>query len=77
MNLIKELAERAWKKPMGNSWCYANIDEFQQRYAELIVKECADFFERNPQVMNVKAPPASPSVMIKHYFGVTDEQTSR
>lgn len=39
---IRELAEHARKKPLGDSWCYANAAEFEQRFAELIVRECAE-----------------------------------
>jgi len=38
---IKKLAEQARKKPMGNSWCYTNPEEFEQKFSELIVRECA------------------------------------
>lgn len=37
---ISQLAEQAKKKPLGNSWCYANTVEFQQQFAQLIVREC-------------------------------------
>jgi hypothetical protein len=39
---IKLLAERARKKPLGNSWTYRLSGEFEQKFAELIVKECAE-----------------------------------
>ena len=39
---IKELAEQARKKPMGDSWCYTNPQEFEKKFAELIVRECAE-----------------------------------
>jgi hypothetical protein len=38
---IRELAEQARKKPMGDSWCYTNPQEFEKKFAELIVRECA------------------------------------
>jgi hypothetical protein len=38
---FKELAEQARKKPMGNSWCYTDPREFEQKFAESIVQECA------------------------------------
>ena len=38
---IREFAEQARKKPMGDSWCYTNPREFEQKFAELIVRECA------------------------------------
>jgi hypothetical protein len=37
---IKELAEQARKIPMGDSWTYSHPQEFEQRFAELIVREC-------------------------------------
>jgi hypothetical protein len=40
--LIRELAEQAKKKPLGNSWCYTNPAEFEQKFAELIVEECCN-----------------------------------
>lgn len=36
---FKELAEQARKKPLGNSWTYRLSGEFEQKFAELIVKE--------------------------------------
>ena len=39
---FKELAEQARKKPMGNSWCYTDPREFEQKFAELIVRECVE-----------------------------------
>jgi hypothetical protein len=36
---IRELAEQARKKPLGNSWCYTDPAEFEQKFAELIVRE--------------------------------------
>ncbi len=40
--LIKKLADEARIKPMGGSWAYRLSDEFEEKFAELIVKECAD-----------------------------------
>jgi hypothetical protein len=37
---IRELAEQARKKPLGNSWTYQLSGEFEQKFAELIVQEC-------------------------------------
>jgi len=39
---IKQLADEARKKPMGDSWCYTSPEEFEQKFAALIVRECAD-----------------------------------
>jgi len=38
--LIKKLADEARIKPMGGSWAYRLSDEFEEKFAELIVKEC-------------------------------------
>ena len=46
--LIKTLADEARIKPMGSSWAYRLSDEFEEKFAELIVKECAkriDYWE--------------------------------
>jgi hypothetical protein len=40
--LIKKLADEARIKPMDGSWAYRLSDEFEEKFAELIVKECAD-----------------------------------
>jgi hypothetical protein len=37
---IRELALQARKRPIGDSWTYSHPEEFEQRFAELIVKEC-------------------------------------
>ena len=42
---IRELAEQARKKPMGDSWCYTNPQEFEKKFAELIVRECAKYVD--------------------------------
>ena len=43
---IKLLAAQARKKPLGDSWCYAtNPNEFEQKFAELIVWECLTICE--------------------------------
>jgi len=39
---IKELADEARIKPMGSSWAYRLSDEFEEKFAELIVQECID-----------------------------------
>jgi len=38
--LIKKLADEARIKPMDGSWAYRLSDEFEEKFAELIVKEC-------------------------------------
>ena len=44
---FKELAEQARKKPLGNSWTYRLSGEFEQKFAELIVRECAEIATMN------------------------------
>jgi len=34
------LAEQARKKPMGNSWCYTAPQEFEQKFAKILIYEC-------------------------------------
>jgi hypothetical protein len=62
--LIKEFAEQARKKPMGDSWCYTDPREFEQKFAELIVKECANIADI--------AEPFLASDLIKQHFGVKE-----
>lgn len=42
---IRELAEQARKKPMGKGWTYRSQREFEEKFAELIVKECISKIE--------------------------------
>ena len=42
---FKELAEQARKKPMGDSWCYTDPREFEQKFADLIVAKCVGIVE--------------------------------
>jgi hypothetical protein len=44
---IQELAEQARKIPMGDSWTYSHPQEFEQRFAELIVAECIQVLVNN------------------------------
>lgn len=61
---FKELAEQARKKPMGNSWCYTDPREFEQKFAELIIRECADI-----ATINQYQPLTAGTYVLKH-FGV-------
>jgi len=52
--LIKKLADEARIKPMGGSWAYRLSDEFEEKFAELIVKECVrEFVRKQPVSVNV------------------------
>ncbi len=71
---FKELAEQARKKPMGNSWCYTDPREFEQKFAELIVKECVDICKDIDGEDNIDARSGRQdcAVEIKEHFGVEE-----
>jgi len=52
--LIEKLADEARIKPMGGSWSYRLSDEFEEKFAELIVWECVrEFVRKQPVSVNV------------------------
>jgi hypothetical protein len=52
--LIKKLADEARIKPMNGSWAYRLSDEFEEKFAELIVLECVrEFVHKQPVSVNV------------------------
>ncbi len=52
--LIKKLADEARIKPMNGSWAYRLSDEFEEKFAELIVWECVrEFVRKQPVSVNV------------------------
>ena len=65
-NRIKELAEQARKKPLGNSWTYRHSGEFEQKFAELIVRECADLADTLSEAYDA---PSTTGKFIKAHFG--------
>ena len=65
--LVAELAEQARIKLMGDSWCYANRAEFEQRFAELIVEECAEWVNNNVGLIDETAK----ADLLEH-FGVEE-----
>ncbi len=66
---IKELAEQARKKPLGDSWCYADPTEFQQKFAELIVRECIDIV--SPYAIRMENfDGGHPITDLKKHFGI-------
>ena len=75
---IKELAEKARKKPMGNSWAYASTTEFEKRFAELIVREClrmcdaADMSLLEHNCVKEASGTQSAKDFIKEHFGVEE-----
>jgi len=60
--LIKKLADEARIKPMGGSWAYRLSDEFEEKFAELIVREC----------INATGNCAGTGDMIKEHFGIEE-----
>ena len=66
---IKELAKQAWRIPRGNSWHYANVEEFEQRFAELLLKECCSVLDQN-EPLNTWTKKYS--TLVKEHFGITD-----
>ena len=63
---IRLLADEARKKPLGNSWCYTNPQEFEQKFANLIVRECAGIVDNYGRwIMYDKL-----AVKVKKHFGV-------
>ena len=52
--LIKKLADEARIKPMDGNWAYRLSDEFEEKFAELIVLECVrEFVRKQPVSVNV------------------------
>jgi len=70
---IKQLADEARIKPMGSSWAYRLSDEFEQEFAQLIVKECAGIAdtERSNSV-GCGYITKTNGMRIKEYFGVEE-----
>jgi len=66
---IKQLAELARKKPMGDSWCYTNPQEFEQKFAELIVRECIQICMQGKQTQTTSDGVAT---LIKLHFNVQE-----
>ena len=58
---IKELWEEAAKTTQGDSW--EEQTKFMEKFAELIVKECADIADKGW---------AAPGIQIKQHFGVEE-----
>ena len=77
---IQLLADQARKKPMGDSWCYTSPKEFEQKFAELIVRECAeqiiakgtDWVDFAPSQTGVRPEYWDMAQQIKEHFGVEE-----
>ena len=72
--LIKKLADEARIKPMDGSWAYRLSDEFEEKFAELIVRECAGLVRKhNYQTIQNEEPLygiTSPEIL--EHFGVEE-----
>ncbi len=75
---IKELAAQAEQYALdkaneGNDedYDYTFDDDFQQKFAQLIVKECADLFDDDPE-SGTRYTGVGCRDMIKWYFGVKE-----
>ena len=69
--IIKQLAEQARKKPLGNSWTYRLSEEFEQKFAELIVRECC--IALNPMLRDMISRGLGVD-MIKLHFGMNPKE---
>ena len=69
--IIKQLAEQARKKPLGNSWTYRLSEEFEQKVAELIVRECC--IALNPMLRDMISRGQGVD-MIKLHFGMNPKE---
>lgn len=67
---LKELAEQARRRPMGDSWTYATTSEFEQQLARLVVQECADVVYRYDELTLGQA--YTTRKYLKKYFGIEE-----
>ena len=69
--LIKQLAAEAKIKPMGSSWTSRFGAEFEEKFAELIVRECAEMVRiQNEQFMENESHYGVVSTDILKHFGL-------
>ena len=50
-----------------------HCQDLMTKLVDLVVKDCIIFFDNNPQVMNFQSPLATPSTMLKIYWGIENE----
>ena len=70
---ILQLADQAYEESLTDTTKYeVNIpDEFCKKFAELIVRECADLFNDDPK-SGTRYTGVACRGLIKHYFGVKE-----
>jgi hypothetical protein len=67
---IRQLAEQARKKRLGDSWSYTNPAEFEQKFAELIVAECIDTYDHWATHSMDKTAFVVARTHVKEHFGI-------
>jgi hypothetical protein len=67
---IKQLAEQARLITVDAATRYASDDEFEQRFAELLVEECATVIEQNL----FQGIGWNTSKAVKRHFGIGEEE---
>ena len=65
-NIITDLARRVYTDPVDGSFIPLTPAEFEIKFAELIVKECAEFFEIEYGISELSGYDAS-HVIKKHF----------
>jgi hypothetical protein len=68
---IKELAEQAGFYNMGIG-LIIGIEEYHQKFAELIVRECLEIANKNRTGMEIKTNTRLTADAIKKHFGVDE-----
>ena len=67
---IKLLWEEAAKTTQGDSW--EEQIKFMERFAELIVRECAQVCRDQPNIYALKADRDNCAIAIEQHFGVEE-----
>jgi len=67
---IKLLVEQARLITVNDTTRYASDDEFEQKFAELIVKDCLDIVNRHEYSYHEADPLWETAQLIKERFGV-------
>ena len=72
---IKELAEQARKALATDAMSGGKFDmqAYEEKFAELIVRECCDILTYNVEVaLNASGSPVYPEGLIREHFGVEE-----
>ena len=69
--LIKELWSEAAKLETDDSW--EGQTRFMEKFAELIVRECAQVCRDQPNIYALKADRDNCAIAIEQHFGLTNE----